>query len=190
MKSNTKYVYIFGGVLTVHLTFKTQSSPLYVKQEHKGTKGSYQISDSKEEYKLKEIIDIPFPVIWVFPIHICLFWGKSRLISHWPELWPKVRSKWLFRSRGRDGVRIWSHLNTDQNNEGVEPTVVAEDHLLIPKPYDVTRLIKQQVIRILDGETSSGSTSSSKASNNLAKQIMFFETKNSIYWQKLNERQN
>ena len=50
------------------------------------------------------------------------------------------------------------------NNEGTEPTVVAKDHLLIPKPYDVTRLIKQQVIRILDGETSSGSTSSSKAS--------------------------
>ncbi|CAG2163218.1 unnamed protein product [Oppiella nova] len=49
--------------------------------------------------------------------------------------------------------------------EGGEPNVVAKDHLLIPKPYDITRLIKQQVIRILDGETSSGSNSSSKASN-------------------------
>ncbi|KAI1278463.1 TBC1 domain family member 23 [Halotydeus destructor] len=32
------------------------------------------------------------------------------------------------------------------------PTVMATDMLLIPKPYDVTRLVKQQVIRVLDGE--------------------------------------
>ncbi|XP_054169013.1 TBC1 domain family member 23-like [Oppia nitens] len=66
---------------------------------------------------------------------------------------------------------------------GGEPNVVAKDHLLIPKPYDVTRLIKQQVVKILDdiggngsgsggsggggsgggggGESSSGSTTSS-----------------------------
>ena len=35
--------------LPVQMTFKSQSSPLYVKQEHKGTKGSYQKSDSEDE---------------------------------------------------------------------------------------------------------------------------------------------
>ena len=42
-------VEIPSGVLPVYLLFNTQSSPLYVKQDHRGTKGSYQKSDSKDE---------------------------------------------------------------------------------------------------------------------------------------------
>ena len=48
-EEHSTYVDVPGGVLPVYLNFKTQSSPLYVKQEHKGTKGSYQKSDSKDE---------------------------------------------------------------------------------------------------------------------------------------------
>ena len=40
--------------------------------------------------------------------------------------------------------------------EGEPPTIMATDLLLIPKPYDVTRLVKQQVIRVLDGDTNNG----------------------------------
>ena len=56
------YVDVPGGVLPVYMTFKTQSSPLFVKQEHKGTKGSYQKSDSKDEpHKL--VHEVVKPVI-------------------------------------------------------------------------------------------------------------------------------
>ena len=41
--------------------------------------------------------------------------------------------------------------------EGEPPTIMATDLLLIPKPYDVTRLVKQQVIRVLDGDANNGS---------------------------------
>ena len=33
----------------MYLTFKTQSSPVYVNQQHRGSKGSYQSSSSKDE---------------------------------------------------------------------------------------------------------------------------------------------
>ncbi|RWS27081.1 TBC1 domain family member 23-like protein [Leptotrombidium deliense] len=51
-----------------------------------------------------------------------------------------------------------------QSNEGEEgPSIMATDLLLIPKPYEVTRLVKQQVIRVLDGDPcSSGVESESK----------------------------
>lgn len=39
-----------------------------------------------------------------------------------------------------------------------EQQVVAADHILLPKPYEATRLIKQQVIRILDENASSSSS--------------------------------
>ena len=48
-EDSSTYVEVPGGVLPVYMSFKTQSSPLYVKQEHRGTKGSYQKSDSKDE---------------------------------------------------------------------------------------------------------------------------------------------
>ena len=43
------YVDVPGGILPVYITFKTQSSPIHVKQEHKSAKGSQQMSDSKDE---------------------------------------------------------------------------------------------------------------------------------------------
>jgi len=59
---HSTHVDIPSGVLPVYMTFKTQSSPLYVKQEHKGTKGSYQKSDSKDEpHKL--VHEVVKPVI-------------------------------------------------------------------------------------------------------------------------------
>lgn len=46
-----------------------------------------------------------------------------------------------------------------QTDEGSEtPTIMASDLLLIPKPYDVTRLVKQQVVRVLDGDSSANGT--------------------------------
>ena len=56
------YVDVPGGVLPVYMLFKTQSSPVYVKQEHRGTKGSYQKSDSYDEpHKL--VHEVVKPVI-------------------------------------------------------------------------------------------------------------------------------
>ena len=61
-EEHSTYVDVPGGVLPVYMTFKTQSSPLYVKQEHKGTKGSYQKSDSHDEpHKL--VHEVVKPVI-------------------------------------------------------------------------------------------------------------------------------
>ena len=48
-KEHVTYVDVPGGQLPVYITFKTQSSPVNVKQEHRGTKGSVQKSDSKDE---------------------------------------------------------------------------------------------------------------------------------------------
>ena len=33
------------------------------------------------------------------------------------------------------------------------PNIITSDHLLIPRQYEVTRLIKQQTIKILDSDT-------------------------------------
>ena len=38
------------------------------------------------------------------------------------------------------------------NDESSEPTIMARDRLNIPEPYPVTRLVKQQVIKVLHGE--------------------------------------
>ena len=43
------HVDVPGGILPVYLTFKTQSSPIYVKQQHQGAKGSVHKSNSKDE---------------------------------------------------------------------------------------------------------------------------------------------
>ena len=48
-EDHSTHVDVPGGVLPVYMSFKTQSSPLYVKQEHRSTKGSYQKSHSKDE---------------------------------------------------------------------------------------------------------------------------------------------
>jgi hypothetical protein len=61
-EEHSTYVDVAGGVLPVYMTFKTQSSPIYVKQEHRGTKGSYQKSDSYDEpHKL--VHEVVKPVI-------------------------------------------------------------------------------------------------------------------------------
>ncbi|XP_054160413.1 uncharacterized protein LOC128958558 [Oppia nitens] len=61
-EDHSTYVDVPGGVLPVYLTFKTQSSPVYVKQQHRGTKGSYQKSDSHDEpHKL--VHEVVKPVI-------------------------------------------------------------------------------------------------------------------------------
>ena len=46
---SSTHVEVPGGTLPVYMTFKTESSPIYVKQEHKGRGGSYQKSSSKDE---------------------------------------------------------------------------------------------------------------------------------------------
>lgn len=51
---------------------------------------------------------------------------------------------------------------TGTSNGTAGANIVAMDHILISNPYNVTRLIKQQVIRIIDGELSSESNTSSK----------------------------
>jgi hypothetical protein len=61
-EEHSTYVDVPGGVLPVYLTFKTQSSPVYVKQQHRGTKGSYQRSESHDEpHKL--VHEVTKPVI-------------------------------------------------------------------------------------------------------------------------------
>ncbi|RWS06238.1 TBC1 domain family member 23-like protein [Dinothrombium tinctorium] len=53
-----------------------------------------------------------------------------------------------------------------QSNEGEEgPSIMATDLLLIPKPYDVTRLVKQQVIKVLDGDPNSTNINSESKHN-------------------------
>ena len=48
-EESSTHVEVPGGVLPVYMTFKTESSPLYVKQEHKNRGGSYQKSSSHDE---------------------------------------------------------------------------------------------------------------------------------------------
>ncbi|XP_054160324.1 uncharacterized protein LOC128958487 [Oppia nitens] len=48
-ESHATYVDVPGGVLPVYMTFRTQSSPVHVNQVHRGSKGSYQSSSSKDE---------------------------------------------------------------------------------------------------------------------------------------------
>lgn len=39
-------------------------------------------------------------------------------------------------------------------NSGSGPNIIATDCLIFQKPYEVTRLVKQQVIKVLDGAAS------------------------------------
>ena len=48
-EESSTHVEVPGGVLPVYMTFKTESSPIYVKQVHKNRGGSYQRSSSKDE---------------------------------------------------------------------------------------------------------------------------------------------
>ena len=48
-EEHSTHVEVPGGVLPVYMTFKTESSPIYVKQEHKNRGGSYQKSSSHDE---------------------------------------------------------------------------------------------------------------------------------------------
>ena len=47
--SKPVYVDVPGGATPIYMNFQTQSSPLYVKQNHYGAKGSYQHSSSYDE---------------------------------------------------------------------------------------------------------------------------------------------
>jgi hypothetical protein len=54
------YVDVPGGQLPVYLNFKSQSSPVYVKQQHYGQPGSFQKSNSYDEpHKLVQDVTIP-----------------------------------------------------------------------------------------------------------------------------------
>ncbi len=56
------YIDVPGGQLPVYLNFKSQSSPVYVKQQHYGLPGSYQKSESYDEpHKL--VHEVTKPVI-------------------------------------------------------------------------------------------------------------------------------
>jgi len=62
VQRNPTYVDVPGHPLPVYFNFKSQSSPVYVRQQHYGTKGSYQHSSSYDEpHKL--VHEVTKPII-------------------------------------------------------------------------------------------------------------------------------